>query len=184
MNSIHSRLNAFFESNRKLLPGFILIIVLVGLLAFSAVYSFHSAAVEEIEIKAESLEMLQKAKAGPSGAPGVDERLKILEEGLIDADKITVAAAVLQNSFKSLARKHGITITSERPLKATDSGAYTKVPVEFQMKAALPELKELLIELRSMSPMAGVGSISIKQGQNGSMLDVVLVLNGAMRRAG
>lgn len=184
MSSLFSRIDAFFEANRKLLPAVVIMVVLACLLIFRAVNDFHSTVMEQIEIKSESLERLRAANAGTQGAARTEERLKLLEKGLIDADKTTVAAAVLQNSFKSMARKHGITITSERPLKVTDLGAYTKVPVEFQMKASLSELTELFVELRSMTPRAGVGSIIIKKGQDGSMLDIVLVLNGAMRRAG
>lgn len=170
------------SENKRFAFGFAFVVLLFGLIVIKAIYNFHTAVHEEIKIKKENLVLL--ASSVQQGARGDNEKemkhLSTLEDGLVEADKPSIAAALLQIKFKSAATKNNVTITSERPLKHHVAGVYVMVPIEFALKTGLPGLKGLLSDLRSFDPATGIESISIKTS-DGGILDVTLVIQGAMR---
>lgn len=182
MNPVLKRLFKIAGENRRLAYGILFILILLILIGFKAAYKFHRAAQDEIEVKKESLLIMASSqdsnKVGSNA--NLNEKLHEFEKGLIEAHKPSIAAAVLQRSFKSLALKNNVTVASERPLKELDAGAYLLIPVEFQLKTGLPGLKGLLYDLRSSSPMTGINSIAIKVSEGG-FLDVTLIVEGVIR---
>lgn len=184
MNSLLKHAIKISGENRRLAYGFAVILVVLGLIVFREVYRFHAAASEEIDLKKESLSILASSveKISESGGE-VDpsERLKRFEKGIIVAERPSIAAAVLQRSFKTIASKNDVTVASERPLKPLEAGAYLKVPIEFKLKADIPGLRGLLQDLQTSSPSAWVDSISMRKIEGGA-LDITLVIESAMRR--
>jgi hypothetical protein len=177
-----SFLSKIVAGNKRLAYGIALIMLLSALTVIKAFYNFHAGVQKDIELKKETLALL--ASAVQRGSEGGDkkgtDRLHALEDGLIKSDKPSIAAALVQKAFKFAASKNTITVISERPLKPLEAGAYTVVPIEFQLKAGLSGFKGLLADLHSSYPSTSVASLSIKASDN-AMLDVTIVIQGAMR---
>lgn len=156
--------------------------------ATAAVYAYHSAASEEMEAKME----LYRSYADSAEAESVvyakkqarDASVKELEAGLLDAARPSAGAALLQEAFKGLASKSGVTVTSGKVLPHAVAGRYVKVPVEFQFRAGLKELKELLQSMDGAPVLMGVRAIRIKspEGAGSGRLDVTLQVEGAIRK--
>ncbi|MBI1911049.1 MAG: hypothetical protein HYS21_03525 [Deltaproteobacteria bacterium] len=181
-----ARLEKIFKGageNRKLSVGFVIIFFLSALIVFRTVYRLHKGVQEEIEIKQENLNILASSieKSVDSVDVSSGESLRELEKGIIAAEKSSIAGAVLQKTFKTIASKNHVTVISERPLKPIEAGEYLKVPIEFKLKTGLSGLSILLQDLRSSSLMIGLSSISIRTIEGG-LFDITLVIEGVMRR--
>lgn len=179
MNSFFPDISKVFRENRRLVYGLLLILILVGLIAFRKAYEFHQAAQQEMESKKESIAILSSRLDG-GNRPGYEQKPPSLEKGLVQADKPSIAAALIQKSIRAAALKNRVHIISERPLKPVGHGPYLKVPVEFQFKTDTAGLTGFLTDVRSAEPMTGVDGVSIKRSDSGG-LEVTMVVLGAMR---
>lgn len=188
MNSLTRAVVETLRANRRLVPAFALIAVLIGLLALRAGSNYHASVLEEISSKAERYSafqsMLERADDLKRLKEADEQRARKLEDGLLGADKPSVGAAKLQEAFKSLASKRRITVTSERALPVVYADRYARVPVEFKFKAGLSDLTDLLYEIQASTVLMGVRSVSIKAAESGgpSVLDVTIVVEGAIRK--
>ncbi|CAG1065978.1 hypothetical protein BAC1_01575 [uncultured bacterium] len=182
MKALVEFLSKIAAENKRLAYGIALIMLLSALIALKAFYNFHAGVQKDIELKKETLALLASAvqRGGEGDVKRETDRLHALEEGLIKSDKPSIAAALVQKAFKSAASKNTVTVISERPLKPLEAGAYTVVPIEFQLKTGLSGLKGLLADLHASNPATGVASVIIKASDN-AMLDVTLVIQGAMK---
>lgn len=171
----------FLRENRRLIPAFIAIAVLSVLVIAKTVYGYHQYLSEDIEVKAEQLENYRELLARNKEPKKNEARMRLaaLEKRTIKADTSSTAAAYLQECFRKLAQKRGVAIESQRPLAASEDEPYTKVSVEYRLTASVPQLKELLIDLRSSPVLMGVGSVRISSAQRSGKLDVELVIEGA-----
>jgi Tfp pilus assembly protein PilO len=175
------------EANRRLLPAFVVIVILAALLIGRSGYRYHLSALEEIASTAERYEAFQSVldRAGDFEKlrKKDDERVREFERGLLGADKPSTGAAKLHEAFKELASKRGVAISSVRPLSAVYTESYAKVGVEFLVKGRLVELKDLLYDMQASPVLMGVRSIRIKSDAEGSpSLDATIVVEGAIRK--
>ena len=179
---------SFVRANKRLAPAFVIIAVLGALLSWRAAHSYHIAALEEMASKSEQYSSLRSMNNRSDELKALDgsyaERLRALEAGLIDADRPATGAAMLQEAFSALASKSGVEIVSQRPLAAIPTDYYVKVPVEFRFRADLAEIRELLYEMRTSAALMGVSYMRVKAPEQGALLDVTLVVVGAIRKTG
>jgi hypothetical protein len=186
MSGLTHSIASFARANRKLAPAFALIIVLVSLLVARAAYNYHTAVLGEIAVSADRYAAFQSMLERADELRGLQEanerKLRDLEGGLLSADKPSIAAAKLQEAFKALVSKKKISVTSERALPAVYADRYARVPVEFQVKAGMSELKDLLYEVQASPVLMGVKSLRIKSTESGGpgSLDVTIVVEGAI----
>lgn len=171
----------FFRENRRLVPAFIAIAVLSALVIAKAVYGYHQYLSGEIEVKTEQLENYREllARKGQPEKADAKERFAGLEKRTIKSDTFSTGAAYLQECFRKLAQKRGVLIESQRPLAPAQDGPYTKVAVEYRLIASVPQLKELLTDLRSAPVLIGVGALRIRSQERTGKLDVELMVEGA-----
>ncbi|MBI1912592.1 MAG: hypothetical protein HYS21_11405 [Deltaproteobacteria bacterium] len=180
----------FFISLRqsRLFYGALLIPLLVLLILARSAYRYHMGAREEIMVKIEQYQaqysMMAKGEDILTAKKIAEERLLKMEKGLLDATKPSMAAAMLQETFKAFSSKKGITITSEKALNYSEKGRYIKIPVEFQFRAGLAELKDLLYDIKAAPVVMGVKEIRIKSPRQNEAgrLDVSLVIEGAINK--
>jgi len=187
MGSAPGRIQAMIKKNRRLVAGSAVIFALSALLVIEALHGRHIARKAEIAARAEAYVSGPEASLrGPQAERRIqsaEERITEMEKGLLGAGNPAVGAALLQEAFKSFASKKGISVASERALPASENGGYRKVPVEFQFKANLEELKGLLDDVSASKTVMGVRSVRVKSPDSGAgRLDVSLVLEGAIRR--
>jgi hypothetical protein len=191
MRSFIQGIASVVRANRKLAPAFAIIVVLASLLAARAVYNYHMAVLEEIASSADRYAAFQSMLERAGELRGLQEanelKLRALEGGLLSADTPPIAAAKLQEAFKALVSKKNIAVISERALPAVNADRYARVPVEFQVKAGMSEIKDLLYEIQASSVLMGVRSLRVKAADAGGpgSLDVTIVVEGAiMKQAG
>lgn len=164
------------------------VVFLLSLLLIRAGYSYHVATMSEIEARVGDYEaaisMVGMEEELKKRKESGEKRLMELEKGLLKADKPSTGAAMLQEAFKALTVKKGITVASEKALPHSEQGIYVRVPVEFQLRAGLPQLKDLLYEMSGSAYIMGVKKIRIKKaGQGGpGALDVTLTVEGAYKK--
>ncbi|MBI5236990.1 MAG: hypothetical protein HY887_01015 [Deltaproteobacteria bacterium] len=188
MNSFTQAIISAVVANKRLLPAFGIIIILVALLVARAGYNYHRAVLEEIASNADKYaafqSMLERADELKRLKGANEERVREFESGLLNAEKPSIGAAKLQEAFKALASKRMISVSSERALPVVYTDRYARVPVEFQFKARLYDLKELLYDIQASSVLMGVRSVRIKasEADGSSALDVTIVVEGAIRK--
>lgn len=188
MNSLIRAIISAMESDRRLLPASGIIILLAALLIWRAGHNYHVSAVEEMADRAEQYSalrsMLERADEFKALRKSYDERVMNLEKGLLGPDKPSTGAARLQEAFKALASKKNVSVTSQRVLNAIPEDRYIRVPVEFQVRAGMPQLKELLYDIQTSSILMGVKRLSVKAAESGApgSLDVTMVVEGAIRK--
>ena len=187
MDSALGRIQAMIRKNRRLTAGAAVIFALSALLAIDALRGTHMEKKAGIAARAAAYASGPEASLrGPQAERlmgSAEERIMEMEKGLLGASNPAVGAALLQEAFKSFASKKGIAVASERALPASGQGVYRKVPVEFQFKANLEELKGLLDDVSASKTVMGVRSVRVKSPERGAgRFDVSLVLEGAIRR--
>lgn len=187
MDSALGRIQAMIKKNRRLAAGVAVIFALCAFLAIEALHGRHIARKAEIAARAAAYASGPEASLrGPQAErlmKSTEERIMEMEKGLLGASNPAVGAALLQEAFKSFASKKGIAVASQRALPAGENGGYRKVPVEFQFKANLGELKGLLDDISASKTVMGVRSVRVKSPDRGAgRFDVSLVLEGAIRR--
>lgn len=177
----------FMEENRRVVPAVAIIFALLCLLIYQWGSGYHAGAMEEIETLTEQYEMYRSVEARAGDLPTRTERarkdIEELEQGLLKADTEALGAALLQEAVKSTAAKRGIKMLSEKALSTIEAGEYTRIPVEFQFKSGLRQVKAFILDIESSELLMGVKSLSIRTpGGAGDRLEVTLVVEGAIRR--
>lgn len=178
-------LSTLIRDNRKLMPAVIIIAALSSLLIIRAGYGYHVEAKKKIFLNIERYASIQSMLAREDEVlklkDSYKERLRVLESGLLKSDKPAIAAAELEEAFKTFASRKGIKVSSEKALPFERAGSYTRIPVEFQINARLSELKELLYDMRSARVLMGARTVRIKTvpEKTSGILDVTLLVEGA-----
>lgn len=184
--------------NEKLRPGigrtraalYILSAAALSLMAAIWAYEYYSVMKEKSALRSGELviwtDLVDRAGELEELVARKKEELQMLEEGLLVGRTPSLGAAHLQSAFREYSSRSGIKIDSGRALKDVDRGRYIGVPVEFRFRAGVSELKELLSDIRGSRVAMGVRSISIKSSGERApgRLDVMLVVEGLMRKAG
>ncbi|MBI5885123.1 MAG: hypothetical protein HZB85_00865 [Deltaproteobacteria bacterium] len=177
-----------FEKNRRLSAGIALIIILASLILIRAGYRYHLSVRQEIETKAE---LYSISAAFLSDSSGVEELLRsaekkadTFEKGLLAAERPPVAAAKLQKAFREISKKRGVVVSSERMLPFSEEGVYLKIPVEFQFRAEMYQVKDMMYDIISSPMVIGVRRLKLRpeDSRNPIMLDVVMTVEGAMKK--
>lgn len=186
MATVIKRIQTAIGRNRRLAFGFAAIFVLSALLAIRALHAEHAVRKAELEARAEAYMIdapaLLTSEQAEKTRRAAEEKLWEMEKGLLGADNPAIGAALLQESFKSYTSRKGISVSSERALPSSEKGGYKRIPVEFQFKASLEDLKGLMEDIKASPTVMGVRSIRVKSPERGSgRLDVSLVLEGAMK---
>lgn len=176
----------FIGRNGRVVPGIVVVVILVLLIAARAGYNYHLRAIDEIDSLAgrytAMLSTLDRASELDARMEAGQERLDALEATLLAGAKPAIGAAMLQESFKGLLSKRGITVISEKPLQATERGGYTVVPVEFRFKAQVRQLTDILLDIESSTLLMGVKTLRIKIPHAGSpVVDVSMVVQSVLK---
>lgn len=164
--------------------------VLLGIVIVKAGWSYHWSARQEIESKAGAYAMTME-KISTADELGfldkkLNERLGAMERGLLRSKKPNTGAAELQDVFRTIISGKQISITSERALTPSVDGPYTRVPVEFQFKGGVPQLKDLLYDLQASQYHLGVKSVRIRsnEGDRPGTIHVSMIIEGVIKGEG
>lgn len=166
----------------------ILILALAAILFGKLIYNFHSSSAEQAALKEEELAMYRemterlgelKEQKEEKGAALMEAEKKLIKGNEADA-----AVAVLQEAFRACSVRSGISIASNRALPTVKQGSYVKVPMEFQFRADVMQLKELLSGMQSSPVLMGMKGIKIKSrgSSEPGRLDVSMVVESAMKQ--
>jgi Tfp pilus assembly protein PilO len=179
------------KNNKVVLPGAIIILLLVTFLVIRIGANYHTGLHDEISTKLEHYKISAGSLARGGNILGelesVEARIKQLEAGLIRAKKAPVGAARLQSELKSLSEKRDITVVSVKVLPFHETEFYTKIPVEFQFRLKISQLKELLYDIQASPSLISVKGIRIKadnrlRDSSADELIVMLRVEGLMKR--
>lgn len=181
------RMTRLMEEDRRVVPAVLIILALSGLLVYQWGRGYHAGALEEIASLSEQYQMHRAVEARAGDLPTRIERarsdIEELERGLLKADTEALGAAVLQEAVKSIAAKRGIKMSSEKALSTVEAGEYTRIPVEFQFKSGLRQMKAFILDIESSELLMGVRRLNIRtQGGPGDRLEVTIAVEGAIRR--
>lgn len=167
--------------------------MLLGILSLSAilfgkvVYNFHSSVVEKTALRSEELAAFKDltARLDEFQRQKIDGEAMLMEaeKKLIAGGKADAGVAVLQEAFRACSVRNGISIASGRALPAVKQGSYLKIPMEFQFRADVLQLKELLSDMQSSPVLMGMKGIRIKSRGTSEpgRLDVSMVVEAAMK---
>lgn len=187
MSRVLESITRLMNRDRRVVPVVVIILALSGLLVYQWGRGYHGAALEEIASLSEQYEMYRAVEARAGDLPTRVERarrdIEELERGLLKADTEALGAAVLQEAVKSIAAKRGIKMVSEKALSTIEAEEYTRIPVEFQFRSGLRQMKEFILDIESSELLLGVRRLSIRTPDgSGDRLEVTIAVEGAIRR--
>lgn len=180
-------LDALCNGKKSLFVISMLIFALVAILSGKLIYNFHSGSVQEAAMKEEELAMYRELTASIAE---LEEQKLEKEAALMESEKRLIkgkeadaAVAVLQEAFRACSNRSGISIASNRALPSVRKGSYVKVPMEFQFRADVLQLKELLSGMQTSPVLIGMKGIKIKSrgSSEPGRLDVSMVVESAMK---
>lgn len=164
-------------------------LVIAAALLARLIYGLHSASALEAAAMGGELAFHRDAVAriGELDRRGSEARARLekAERGLLAARADGSGVAALHEAFRACAARSGISISSGRALPGKAQGSYTRIPAEFQFRADVGQLRELLSRMQGSPVMMGMKGIRIKTmgaGEPGR-LDVTMVVEAAMRPA-
>lgn len=167
--------------------------MVIGMLALAAilfgklVYNFHSRSVQQAALRAGQLanyrDITARLNEFEVQKNDGEARLMEAEKRLIAGKKADAGVAVLQEAFRTCSARSGIAIASGRALPAVKQGTYTRIPMEFQFRADVLQLKELLSGMQASPVLMGMKGVKIKSrgASEPGRLDVSMVVEGAMK---
>ena len=99
-----------------------------------------------------------------------------------------VAAADLQEIIKTLARDHGVQLTSTKILPTREAGPYLEVPVQVQFSSSVAQMLDIFYHLEHHKKLLFIPEVeinaprTIKGGESGAFLQINLVVSGVTRK--
>lgn len=188
MQTIGLILKSLAAQSPRLFRMVIASMVLAAILFGKVIYTFHSSATAEAALKKEELAAYSAltARLGELQKLKADVEIKLMEaeKKLIAGKKADAGVAVLQEAFRACSVRSGIVVASGRALPAVKQGSYLKIPMEFQFRADVMQLKELLSDMQSSQILMGMKGVKIKSrgASDPGRLDVSMVVEGAMKK--
>ncbi len=186
--SFYKTICNLIRKNKLLLPGIIIIFVLICALILQAGYGYHISLQEDLRVKTElysmSSAMLVDTEQLEEGLEFTKRRVDSLERGLINEQKVPVAAAKIQKEIEGLTKKRGIVVTSTKTLPSKDKDEYLRIPVQFQFETKLQSLTELLHDIQSSQAVLSVKNIHVRnvKTKNNGRLNVTILVEGLMKK--
>lgn len=188
MQTIGSVLKFLTAASPRLFQLIIASMVLAAILFGKLIYTFHAGAAQEAALKKEELAAYASltARFGELRKLRMDgeEKLMEAEKRLIPGKKADAGVAMLQEAFRACSGRGGISIASGRALPAVAKGSYLMIPMEFQFRADVLQLKELLSGMQTSPVLMGMKGIKIKSrgASEPGRLDVSMVVEGVMKK--
>lgn len=182
-----SVLDALCNGKRGLFLISMFMLALAAILSGKLIYNFHSSSVEEAALKTGELAMYREltARLAELEEEKIEKGRALMEaeKRLIKGNEADAAVAVLQEAFRACSIRSGISIASNRALPAVKTGSYVKVPMEFQFRADVVQLKELLSGMQASTVLMGMKGVKIKSrgASEPGRLDVSMVVESAMK---
>lgn len=181
----YKKLRKLATENRRVFSGLVIIGVLCCLLILKWGYGYHVAIREEIATQRERYvayaAILERSGEMAGFEKSAERHIGELEKGLLKAGKPSMAVAEMGEAFKKLSSKKGITVNFEKALAFAEEEGYVRIPVEFQFKAEMSRLKELLYDLEASPLLMGIRSVRLKS-KGDEKLEVSMVVEGAIRK--
>lgn len=135
----------------------------------------------KLQERAAHLEILNKQLVGLS------KELAQAENGLLSGTTEALAAVDLQNRLAEMATRAGMTITSQRVLKANrdkkdKEQPYTEIPVQISGTASIRQLKDMLYAIAASPVFLRVSDAMFKvKNKETGVLQTDLTVTGIMR---
>lgn len=188
MRTIGSILKALAAASPRLFRMIVISMALGAILFGKLIYTLHASAAQEAALKKEELAAYSSmiARLGEFQKLKADGEIKLMEaeKRLIPGKKSDAGVAVLQEAFRACSGRNGILVASGRALPTVKQGSYLKIPMEFQFRADVRQLKELLSDMHSSPVLMGMRGVKIKSrgASDPGRLDVSMVVEGAMKK--
>ncbi|HAY23258.1 type II secretion system protein GspM [Desulfobacca acetoxidans] len=112
------------------------------------------------------------------------------EKQFLAGDNPAVASADLQDIIKSLAREHGVELTSAKPLPTREAGPYLEVPVQVAMAARIDQLLIILFNLEHHKKFLFIPEVEInaprvvRTDKDKALLQVNMIISGILHKTG
>ena len=159
------------SKNRLLLLSIPVIVILAGLVAYEYGYQGVSNEMKSLkEMQATRTKMLEKYLSLIAEKPDLEKKLEILKEErktddskIIEAQTLSIAAATLQETVKTLITGRGGSITSERVEKPDTLGTFKVVNISID--AVLPDIRalsDLLYGIETRTPYLVVREVDTR----------------------
>jgi heme exporter protein D len=110
------------------------------------------------------------------------------EGQFLDGSNAAVAASDLQEIIKTLAREHGVQLTSTKILPTQEAGPYLEVPVQIQFTSSIGQMLDILYSLGHHKKLLFIPEVEIsaprtmKAEESGEFLQINLVVSGVTRK--
>lgn len=188
MQTIGSILKSLAAASPRFFRMTVALLVLAAILFGKLIYTFHASAAQEAALKKDELAAYSAltARLGELQKLKADGEIKLMEaeKRLISGKKADAGVAVLQEAFRACSVRNGIVVASGRALPVVKQGSYLKIPMEFQFRADVMQLKELLSDMHSSQVLMGMKGVKIKSrgASDPGRLDVSMVVEGAMKK--
>lgn len=118
----------------------------------------------------------------------VKAALAAAEGQFLGGANAAVAASDLQEIIKSLARDHGVQLTSTKIMTTREAGPYLEVPVQIQFTSSISQAQEILYYLEHHKKLLFIPEVEInaprafRGDRGGSILQINLVVSGIIRK--
>ena len=114
--------------------------------------------------------------------------LAAAESQFLNGSNAAVAASDLQEIIKSLARDHGVQLTSTKILPTREAGPYLEVPVQVRFTSNISQMLDILYHLEHHKKLLFIPEIEInaprmvRGDDNAAFLQINLVVSGITKK--
>ena len=118
----------------------------------------------------------------------IKSALAATESQFLDGSNPAVAASDLQEIIKTLAREHGVQLTSTKILPTQEAGPYLEVPVQVQFSSSIGQMLDIIYHLEHHKKLLFIPEVEInaprtmKGEDSGAFLQINLVVSGVTRK--
>ena len=166
--------------------------MLVYLAVVSPLLSLAESWNQELEQRSRVLAKYQALVATKGRIAKANQAIKAAlakaEGQFLNGSNAAVAASDLQEIIKTLAREHGIQLTSTKILPTQAAGPYLEVPVQIQFSSSIGQMLDFLYHLEHHKKLLFIPEVEISAPRTmnredaGDFLQINLVVSGVTRK--
>jgi type II secretory pathway component PulM len=171
-----------------------LVILLLYLVVVSPLLSLEDSWSQDLARQRQLLVKYQSLVQGKAQVLEANKAMKAAlartESQFLSGSGPAVASAELQEIIKSLARDHGVQLTSTKVLTPREAGLYLEVPVQLQLSGTVGQLLTIIYHLEHHKKLLFIPDLEInaprwtvgQQSQTDSLLQVNMVVSGVIKK--
>jgi type II secretory pathway component PulM len=169
-------------------------LVLIYLLIIGPLLDLEDSWSQELgrqtQILAKYQSLAANRKTAQEAVAALNAALTKLGSQFLTGDNSAVASSELQDIMKSLAREHGLELTSTKTLPPREVGKYLEVPVQVTLAARIDQVLSIFYKLEHHKKLLFISELQIsaprqaRPDKEKTLLQINMVISGVIPKGG